>query len=518
MKSEEEYQDLVVIDFGSQTANLIQRRLKRLGVKTELITPEEEEDDDLLIKLKKLKPKGIILSGGPSSVYERGAPTITPKIFELNIPVLGICYGWQLMAHLLGGEVKNDAPEYGSEIIHQISSNILLNKTSKKFSVIMSHGDSVINLPKGFMVIGSTSRVPNAAVANNTKKLYGLQFHPEAYHTKHGSQILQNFAQKICGIKLDPKRLEIESIIEKIKQTVEDQKVICGVSGGVDSTVAAFLIGKAIGKNLIPVYVDSGLMRPGTTKLVRDIFSKLIKTDLVVVSAKDKFLKALRGIADPEQKRKVIGKLYADIFWEVAQIHKSATFLGQGTIYSDVIESKGSKHASSIKSHHNVGGLPKDITFKLIEPLRTFYKDEVREIGRLAGLSEELVMQQPFPGPGFAVRIRGEVTEKRLAQVVKADEIVLEEIKKAGLYYDVFQSFAVMTGAFSTAVKGDARVFAEVVAYRVYSSEDVMTSDWYYLPKSVMQKISSRIVNEVPDVSRVVYDTTSKPPATMEWE
>jgi GMP synthase (glutamine-hydrolysing) len=293
---------------------------------------------------------------------------------------------------------------------------------------------------------------------------------------------------------------------------------VTAVSGGVDSSVAAFLIGKAIGKNLIPVYVDSGLMRPETDKRVEYIFSKLITADLVIVKAKERYLKALKGIHDPETKRKVIGKLYVDIFQEIAEKHPDATFLGQGTIYSDVIESKGSKHASHIKSHHNVGGLPKELTLTLIEPLRTFYKDEVRDLGRKAGLPEDVVMQQPFPGPGFGVRIRGEITEERLDCVIQADSIVLEEIKNAQLYDSVFQCFAVMTGAYSTAVKGDGRVFAEVIAIRAYESNDIMTSQWAHIPYDVLGKISSRIVNEVPNISRVVYDITTKPPATMEWE
>ncbi len=302
------------------------------------------------------------------------------------------------------------------------------------------------------------------------------------------------------------------------KKTVGNHKVICAVSGGVDSTVAAFLIAKAIGQNLIPVYVDSGLMRQGTEKHVAYIFKELVRSDLVIVDERKRFLKELNGVADSEQKRKIIGKLYVEIFQKIAAKHPEATFLGQGTIYSDVIESKGSKHASHIKSHHNVGGLPKELHLKLLEPLRNFYKDEVRELGRVAGLPEEIVMQQPWPGPGHAVNIMGEVTEKRLAQVMQADQIVVEEMKKAGLYPKVFECFAVMTGAYSTAVKGDFRVYAEVIAIRSYDSVDIMTAEWTRIPHEVLAQISTRIVNEVPDVSRVVYDITSKPPATMRWE
>jgi GMP synthase (glutamine-hydrolysing) len=382
----------------------------------------------------------------------------------------------------------------------------------------MSHGDSVVELPPGFEVVGSSKSVQFTAVQNLNQKLYGVQFHPEVDHTEQGLEILQFFAVKVCREKLQPFVLNPDKIVAEIKAKVGQSKVICAVSGGVDSTVAAFLIGKAVGKQLIPVYVESGLMRDGTLEHVQNIFTHQVHADLVVVHARERFMAALQDVTDPEVKRKAIGKLYVDIFQEQAEQHRDAKFLGQGTIYSDVIESKGSKHASKIKSHHNVGGLPADMKLELLEPVRNYYKDEVRELGRLAGLPEELVMQQPFPGPGYAIRVRGEVTEARLAQVKLADQIVIEEVTKAGLYQKVFQCFAVMTGAFSTAVKGDARAFAEVVAVRAYESKDVMTSQWAQLPFEVLQKISSRIVNEVPNVSRVVYDITTKPPATMEWE
>lgn len=504
---------ILIVDFGSQTAHLIGRRLRQIGVATEYVSPE-----DALDFLAQTKPNGIILSGGPSSVYEKNAPRVSKKIMSLGIPVLGICYGWQLMAKLLHGNVENTTKEYGPETIKiKKASSILQNIPTQPFSVIVSHGDSVIKLPSGFETLAETSTVAYSAVENTKEKLYGVQFHPEAHHTEYGREILKNFAT-ICKEELQDLSLNPQKIISEIKQQIGSKKVICAVSGGVDSTVAAFLIGKAIGANLIPVYVESGLMREGTDDRVKYIFSKLIRSDLVFVDAKKRFISELKDITDPEIKRKIIGKLYVDIFQEIALKHSEASFLGQGTIYSDVIESKGSKHASHIKSHHNVGGLPKDMKLQLLEPVRNFYKDEVREIGRLAGLPEEIVMQQPFPGPGYAVRIRGEVTEERLEQVKIADKIVIEEITNAGLYEQVFQCFAVMTGAFSTAVKGDARVFAEVVGVRAYESMDVMTSQWAALPYDVLQKISSRIVNEVPHVSRVVYDITTKPPATMEWE
>jgi GMP synthase (glutamine-hydrolysing) len=504
---------MLIVDFGSQTAHLIGRRLRHIGVTVAYSNPE-----DALEAIKTHNPSGIILSGGPNDISYDPSLSINKKILDLGIPVLGICYGWQLIAHLLGGTVKHSKKEYGPEEIIFDKQPSIFALPKKSFSVIMSHGDTVTTLPAGFTPVGHTKQVDYAAVINEKAKIYGIQFHPEAHHSEFGIELLKKFATDVCGETLVPLVLDPESIITSIRQTVGSKKVICAVSGGVDSTVAAFLIGKAIEHNLIPVYVDSGLMRPETDKLVRYIFTKLIKADLVIVDAKERFLKALKGITDPEEKRKTIGKLYIDIFNEIALTHTDATFLAQGTIYSDVIESKGSKHASHIKSHHNVGGLPKDITFTLLEPMRNFYKDEVRELGRLAGLPEEVVMQQPFPGPGYAVRIRGEVTEKRLEQVKLADSIVIDEIKQAGLYENVFQCFALMTGAFSTAVKGDGRVFAEVVGVRAYESHDVMTSQWAKIPYEVLGKISSRIVNEVSNVSRVVYDITTKPPATMEWE
>jgi len=504
---------ILIVDFGSQTAHLIGRRLRQIGAIVEYINPEEA-----LEQAKKLKPNGIILSGGPSSVYDKDAPTVSKEIFDLGIPMLGICYGWQIMAYLLGGNVKNTAKEYGQEKVSVTKPIGVFDKLSKKqFIAIVSHGDTVISLPEGFVTTAITKNVEFTGVENAAKHLYGLQFHPEAHHTECGMEVLKNFAM-ICNEKLEPLSLDPEKIIAEIKKTVGNQKVICAVSGGVDSTVAAFLIAKAIGQNLIPVYVESGLMRQDTDKHVTEIFRQLVRSNLIIKDERKRFIKELKGVTDSEQKRKVIGRLYVEIFQEIAKEHPDATFLGQGTIYSDVIESKGSKHASHIKSHHNVGGLPKDMHLKLLEPLRNFYKDEVREIGRKAGLPEEIVMQQPWPGPGHAVNVMGEVTEKRLAQVMQADQIVVEEMKKANLYDNVFECFAIMTSAYSTAVKGDERVYAEVIAIRSYDSIDIMTAQWTRIPYEILAQISSRIVNEVPDVSRVVYDITSKPPATMRWE
>ena len=504
---------IIVVDFGSQTAHLIGRRLRQIGVESEYVDPE-----DALTSIKQKKPNGIILSGGPDYVDREGAPVVEKEVFELGIPVLGICYGWQLMSYRLGGKGKITNKEFGPETLHLSEQKSIFNLPKKDFQVIVSHGYTVTQLPAGFKTVGSTERVEYTAAIDEKRKLFGVQFHPEANHTEYGIDLLTNFAKDVCHETLNPRTLEPEEIIQAIRQKVGNKKVIMAVSGGVDSSVAAFLIGKAIGKNLIPVYVESGLMRPDTKDRVTKMFTELVEAKLIIVEAKERYLKALKGIIDPEQKRKSIGRLYIELFKEVAMEHKDATFLGQGTIYSDVIESKGSKHASQIKSHHNVGGLPEELGFTLIEPLRTFYKDEVRELGRKAGLPEEIINQQPFPGPGHAVNIMGEVTEERLNQEIQADDIVVEEMKKAGLYDQVFECFAIMTGAYSTAVKGDERVFAEVVAIRSYDSKDIMTAEWTKIPYEVLAKMSSRIVNEVPNISRVVYDITTKPPATMRWE
>ncbi len=505
---------ILIVDFGSQLSHLIKRRLRDIGVEAELVEPELVEE-----RLRQREYRGLILSGGPASVYEEGAPRVSETIFDQGKPILGICYGWQLMAKLLGGEVKSDKKEYGPEKLGVKQKWGILEGVKDELRVIMSHGDTVMKLPEGFEVLGETEKVKFAAVANREKQWFGVQFHPEAEHTEEGKKILANFAVKVCGERVKERRIQIEEMVEKVRQEVGEKKVIMAVSGGVDSTVAAVVIGKAIGKNLIPVYVKSGLMRPKTEEWVRYVFEELLETGLVVVEAEERFKQVLAGVTDPEEKRKRVGKLYIEIFKEEASKHEGVEFLGQGTIYSDVVESKGGgKHSAKIKSHHNVGGLPKELGFKLVEPLRELYKDEVRELGRELGLPEEVVRQQPFPGPGFAIRIRGEVTWERLAKEKQADAIVLEEIEKAGLMGKVFQCFAVMTGAKSTAVKGDGREFGEVVAVRAYESQDVMTSRWARIPDEVLDRIARRIVSEVSGISRVVYDISTKPPATMEWE
>jgi len=552
---------IVIVDFGSQTTHLIGRRIRELGVEVKIISPEKIPK---IIQNDK-RVKGIILSGGPSSVYEKKAPTINKVIFNLGIPILGICYGLQLTIYLLGGKVVSGKKEYGPATLtlkseyrntkletnsnnqntkrfgFRISDFDIAKDLPKSFVVWMSHGDEVIKLPKGFETFGSTEHVPFALTGDLKRNIYGLQFHPEVEHTEYGLRILRNFME-ICGLESNLRiqsklksqkskvktatqnskiRNEIEKITEDIKKTVGNNYVIGAVSGGVDSTVAAALTTRAIGDRFIPIYVNNGLMRQGTGENVVKMF-KRIGIKPIVVNAVGEMLGRLKKITDSEEKRKIIGNFYIEIFEREMKkmlVKKlPVKFLLQGTIYSDVIESQGTKHSAKIKSHHNVGGLPKKMKLKLLEPVRNFYKDEVRKIGRELGLPEEFVSKQPFPGPGYAVRIRGEVTRERLKMAKKADEIVLSELKKAKILSNVFLSFPVMTNAFSTAVKGDGRQFGEVIALRVVDSKDIMTSNWTRLPYEILQKISSRIVNEVPGVSRVVYDITTKPPATMEWE
>jgi GMP synthase (glutamine-hydrolysing) len=507
---------IYIVDFGSQTAHLIARRIKELGSGAKIILPETA-----LEIIKQEKPNGIILSGGPSSVYEKGAPTIDKEIFDLNIPVFGICYGWQLMARLLGGTVQKTTKEYGPEKITVKRPLGILGKLPKKqFTAYVSHGDSVTVLPKDFVQTALTNNVEFTAVQNIKKHLYGVQFHPEIEHTEYGNLMFNHFIG-ICKVKKQKHVLDTQKMIQKIKDTVGDCYVVGAVSGGVDSTVAGTLVARAIGRRFIPVFVDNGLMRDDAKDSVRKAFEPLgVKP--IVVKVEKEMLKLLKGITDGEEKRKIIGKFYIDVFEKELKkrvSHKGKeVFLLQGTIFSDVIESKGTKHSSHIKSHHNVGGLPKDMVFKLLEPLRDLYKDEVRELGRKIGLKEFFVMKQVFPGPGYAVRIRGEVTPERLSQAKHADRILLDELEKTGWLKKVYMSFPVMTGAYSTAVKGDGRFFGEVIALRIIQSSDVMSAQWARLECDLLQKISSRIVNEVLNISRVVFDITTKPPSTMEWE
>ncbi len=508
---------IFVVDFGGQTAHLIKRRLRDLGVEAILIDP-----DIAYAKSKKEKPAGIILSGGPMSVYEKNAPTVNENIFALNIPLLGICYGFQEAAHLLGGKVISGRKEYGPASFKVLQNNSqILKGVAKDSTVWMSHGDEIVAIPKEFTLIGSTPHVPNTAAEDKKRKLYMIQFHPEVEHTLEGIRILQNFIE-ICNVEKKEQNITPEEMIANIKSKVGDARVIGAVSGGVDSTVAATLVARAIGKKFTPIFVNNGLMRSDAVESVKSLF-KPYKITPVIIEVEKEMLRRLKGVTDSEEKRKVIGNFYIEIFEkEMKRLVKTNSgyvkFLLQGTIFSDVIESQGSKHASKIKSHHNVGGLPKTMQLELLEPLREMYKDEVRALGKALGLPSAFVQKQPFPGPGFAVRIRGEVTKERLVKEKHADEIVMEEVKKAGWLSKVFISFPVMTGAESTAVKGDGKFMGEVIALRVVESKDIMTSTWAHLPYEILQKISSRIVNEIPGISRVVYDITTKPPATMEWE
>lgn len=506
---------IIIIDFGSQTAHLIGRRLRSLGVAVEYCDPE-----DALPAIKTNKPKGIILSGGPASVYEKGAPTVDQKIFDLGIPILGICYGMQLTGFLLKGNVvAGKVREFGPAMLHIERQTPLFSGLSEKpFQVWMSHGDKVVGVPPGFEVVASTNDVAIAAMHHKKKRISCVQFHPEVEHTRFGVLLLRNFITVICGLTVKKNRINISQLIEMVKQDIGTANALCAVSGGVDSTVAAAIVARAVGNKLIPVYIESGLMRSGTKEDVVSLFHHHFHIEPVVVDARDQFLARLRGITDPEQKRKAIGALYIELFQLQAKKYEAADVLVQGTIYSDVIESRGTRHADKIKSHHNVGGLPEKLGFRLVEPLRAFYKDEVRTIGKLLGLPPKAVNKQVFPGPGYAIRIVGEVTPVRLDQEKQADDIVLAEMDKAGWLSKVYMCFPIMTGTVSTAVKGDGRFYGEVVALRVIHSRDVMTTTWAHLPYGLLQKISSRIVNEVPGVSRVVYDITTKPPATMEWE
>ncbi len=507
---------ILIVDFGSQTTHLIKRRLTDLGIVSEIIHPE-----NALAEIKKVAPSGIILSGGPASVYEKDAPSLDKSIFQLNIPILGICYGMQLTSHLLGGNVVSGRKEYGPAKMSIVSGqSSIVNGLSNQSTVWMSHGDEVKSVPKDFETIASTETVPFAFVANFKTKNFGVQFHPEVEHTEEGIKILTNFL-RICEIVGEKKKINVTDLVDNIKQIARDNYVIGAISGGVDSTVAGTLVARAIGDKFIPVYVENGLMRPRTADHVKKIFKKF-GIQPIIVNCEDEMLMILKGVTDPEKKRKIIGNFYIEIFdREVEKLKKSSKdikFLLQGTIYSDVIESQGTKNADKIKSHHNVGGLPADMKLKLLEPLRFFYKDEVRAIGKELGLSDEFVWKQVFPGPGYAVRIRGEVTAERLEKIKMADEIILEELENSKLLNKVFMSFPIMTGASSVAVKGDGRFFGEVIALRIVESKDVMTAVWANIPYDVLQRISSRIVNEVPQISRVVYDISTKPPATMEWE
>jgi len=506
---------ILVLDFGSQYTQLIARRIRELGVFSEI-----QRFDFPIDEILKLKPKGIILSGGPSSVYEDGAPQVDEKLFELGIPVLGICYGLQLIAYKLGGVVDKFARrEYGKAILRVIKDDDLFYGFNSQSVVWMSHGDALIKEPDGFEVIAWTDNSPICAIRNKDKKIYGVQFHPEVVHTERGDEILRNFVYRICGCKGEwNAEFFIEKEIEEIKKIVGDEKVICAVSGGVDSTVLALLLMRAIGENLIAIFIDNGLMREGEGEEVLKNFRE-IGVNIHYVNASEVFLERLKGIFDPEEKRRIIGRTFIEIFEREAKKFGDVKFLAQGTLYPDVIESTSYKGPSSkIKTHHNVGGLPERMNFKLIEPFRELFKDEVRKIGKSLGLSDEILNRHPFPGPGLAVRVVGEVTKDKLEILRKADKIFIEEIKKANLYDKIWQAFAVLLPIKTVGVMGDERSYEYVVALRAVSSQDGMTADWFRLPYDLLERVSNRIVNEVKGVNRVIYDITTKPPATIEWE
>lgn len=510
---------IILVDFGSQTTHLIARRVRELGIEIKIVNPE-----DSIASLQYDKGvDGIILSGGPAAVFEKESPTVNPEIFKLGIPVLGICYGQQLMCHILGGEVMAAKKrEYGPAVVSlksKAQSSKFLEGIPHEFTAWMSHGDQVIKTPVGFKTYGITQTIPHAIIADEKRRFYGIQFHPEVVHTEFGEQLLMNFLT-IAGIEIAKQKIDkefVENLIRDIRDSLKSEKAVCALSGGVDSSVAALLVHKAIGKNLTSVYVDSGLMREGETETLREVFQKHYKMNVDIADARKEFLEALKGVIDPEQKRKIIGKTFIDVFEKEAK-KINAKFLVQGTIYPDVIESAGSKHAQKIKSHHNVGGLPEEMNLVLVEPLRNFYKDEVRKIGKILGLPDEIIERQPFPGPALAVRIIGEVTEEKLRILRGADKIVLEEIEKAGLEKKLWQFFAVFTGIKTTGVRGDQRFYGETIVVRAIEATDAMSASFARLPYDLLDKISTRIVNEVPAVNRVVYDITNKPPATMEWE
>ena len=512
---------ILVMDFGGQTAQLITRRVRDQNVFCQLVRHDLTAD-----RIRALNPRGLILSGGPASVYSDGAPKIDPEIFDLDIPILGICYGMQITCYTLGGRIlPAHSREFGrapcSQKESKAAGNALFDGIPETFTAWMSHGDQVETLAGDFEPIASTSTCSNAAVRHKSRPIYGLQFHPEVTHTEFGGQLLGNFVRNICGCQ---GHWRISCLIEQQKDLIRNRvgtdRVICGLSGGVDSSVVAALISEAIGEQLSCIFVDNGLLRKDERRQVEEQFSSHFKTDLHVVDASARFMGELAGVSDPQRKRKIIGKVFIDVFRDEARSIPNAKYLAQGTLYPDVIESGANPDgpAATIKSHHNVGGLPAELGFELIEPLRDLFKDEVRRMGMELGLPEAMVWRHPFPGPGLAVRCLGDVTEERLRIIREADAILIEELHLAGLYREIQQAFVVLLPVQSVGVMGDDRTYENVAAVRAIQSEDFMTADWYQFPHEVLARISTRIINSVRGINRVVYDISSKPPATIEWE
>ena len=508
------FDTVLVVDFGAQYAQLIARRIREAHVYSEIVPHSISAAE-----VQSRGAAGIVLSGGPRSVYADAAPRIDPGVFELGIPVLGICYGAQLLCDELGGSVeRTGSGEYGKTTLRRSGSSLIFAEFPETLEVWMSHADSMVVPPAGFSVTASTDEVVIAALENRERALYGVQFHPEVVHTERGQELLKAFLFEVCGARPSWTRTSvIEQATTEVRALVGGEHVLVALSGGVDSAVTAALVHKAVGDQLTCVFVDTGLLRAGEAEQVEETFRGQFATDLVHVKAGDRFFAALAGVLDPEEKRKAIGELFIRIFEEVARGIEGVRFLGQGTLYPDVIES-GTADAATIKSHHNVGGLPEEMDLELVEPLRALFKDEVREVGVELGLPEEIVWRQPFPGPGLAVRIVGEVTPERAEICRAADAIVLEECRRAGLDRELWQAFAVLLAVRSVGVMGDERTYGYPIVVRAVTSEDAMTADWARLPDELLERLASRIINEVPGVNRVAYDITSKPPGTIEWE